>query len=197
MNKANAIALTLGLLLCSTVSMAGQQPDASPASKMLIYISPQEYTNSVLLRHVYYQYWFEQGPQVEALAKTKFSAEFGDVAMCEGAKEGNTLVWLKPSIFYNPVARSYFGRMIAEVYSGDGKPLGTYTAKVQHPGSIDINTVGQVNAVYSATINDVVRQIAANQDLQQAMNYSTGSASHQIPCSTVALYSPRKPFSFY
>lgn len=205
MNKSkNALSTALAaiLLAASLFAVAAPQPSnaavasTSPSSsKMLLYISPQEYNNSVLLRTRYYQYWFEQGPKVEALARKKFGAEFGEVAMCEGTNEANTIVWLKPSMFYNPVARSYFGRIVAEVYSGNGKSLATYTGKVQHPGSIDINTVREINTTYNIALNDVVRQMAADQNFKKVLDIPPDSA--QIPCANIALYSPKKSISFY
>ena len=198
MNKANAIALALGVLHIPAVSMAAQQSVAgadSPASKMLIYISPQEYSHPVLLRHPYYRYWFEQGPRVEALAKKEFGAKFDDVTMCEGNANANAVVWLKPSMFYNPVARTYYGKIVAEVFAGDGKPLGTFTANARRVGSIDINTANLVNATYDSAINDIVSQLAADQGLQSVLSKDGVVAS--IPCATVSLYSRDKPFSFY
>jgi hypothetical protein len=175
----------------SASSFAAEQPPvAKPASsQMLVYINPNEYSHEILIRHPYYEYWFSQGPQVEALAKQKLGAEFGDVSMCEGYSSAKTVVWIKPSMFYNPIVKTYFGKIVAEVFAGNGKSLGTYTAKAERYGQIDINTAGQINATYTSAMNSIVKQMAASPSIRGALDNSAVGNDSSVPCANVALLS--------
>lgn len=175
----------------SVSSFAAEQPPVAKAvsTQMLVYINPKEYTHEILLRHPYYEYWYSQGPQVEILAKQKLGAEFGDVSMCEGYSSAKTVVWIKPSMFYNPIVKTYYGKIVAEVFAGNGKSLGTYTAKAQRTGQIDIDTAGLINATYTSAMSNLVKQMTASSSIHDALtNVATGN-DVSVPCANVTLLS--------
>lgn len=175
----------------SVPSFAAEQPPvAKPvSSQMLVYINPNEYTHSAALSDFYYHYWFSQGPDIEALAMEKLGAQFGDVGMCEGYSLAKTVVWIKPSIFYNPKMRTYYGKIVAEVFSGSGKSLGIYTAKAEHNGWIDVDTAGQIKATYTSAMNGVVKQMAASPSIMNALDKAVASNENSMPCTSVTLIS--------
>ena len=183
-------AITLATLLCvaSQPLLAAEQPSATPAN-MLVYISPKEFTHEILLRDRYYQYWYSQGPKVEFLAKQKLGAEFGDVAMCKGFSSAKTVVLIKPSMFYNPISLTYYGEIVAEVFAGNGDSLGTYIAKSQRVGYLDVDREGQISAAYTTAMNDVVKQMAASSRIHSALDNAEVSNEAKLPCSNVSLLS--------
>src|ERR1700712_3795462 len=104
---------------------AAAQTSEPVSSKMLVYISPQEYIHSIKLWHYYYNYWYEQGPAIEPVALEALNAKYGDVRMCEGNDVGKSLVWIKPHMYYNPQLEVFYGEVTADIFSGNGKVLGT------------------------------------------------------------------------
>ena len=181
--------ITGAAFLACTLSVAVatvQAKEADPA-KMLVYISPQEYTHSVQLLHFYYGYWFSQGGAVESAAKQILGAEFGDVGMCEGNNAGNTLVWIKPSMFYNPQMTTYYGKITANVFSGSGKPLGTYVGESKRQGFIDVYPERQVEAAYKLAMQNVADKMKADQALQAAINEGLPANETRTPCAMVSV----------
>ncbi|HEY8119339.1 MAG TPA: hypothetical protein VIE91_08885 [Methylophilaceae bacterium] len=172
-----------GMLAASLTSVAQDQP------KMLVYINPNEFSHEILIHTPYYEHWFSQGPQIEALAKEKLGAEFGDVAMCEGYSSANTVVWIRPSMFYNPIIRTYYGKIVAEVYTSNGASLGKFTVEAKHNGQIDVNTAGQINETYSSAMTDLVSQMAASSSIHSALDGPATNNESKLPCSNVALLS--------
>ncbi len=168
------------------VASTVQAKDADSA-KMLVYISPQEYTHSIKLWHYYYSYWFEQGPAVESVALELLSAEYGDVKMCEGNSTGNTLVWIKPRMYYNPQLGIFYGEVTASIYSGSGKPLGSYVGESRRRGFLDVYPALQVEAAYKVAMENLLIKIKADQALQTAINESVPADETKSPCTIVAL----------
>lgn len=177
-------------LLASAVSVP---TIAAEQAKMFVYINPYEYTHEILIHTPYYEHWFSQGPEVEMLAKQKLGAEFGDVAMCEGYQSANTVVWLRPSMFYNPIIRTYYGKIVAEVYSGNGESLGTFTAEAKHYGQLDVDTTGQINATYNDAMTDLARQMATSSGIHSALDHPVANNEAKLPCANVALLA-HKPY---
>jgi len=180
-------------LVCTLLGIAvtAQAKDADP-SKMLVYISPQEYTYSIKLWHYYYSYWFEQGPAIESAAMQILSAEYGDVKMCEGNNTGNTLVWIKPRMYYNPQLETFYGEVTADVFSGSGKALGTYVGESRKRGFLDVYPVLQIESAYKVAMQNLLVKIKADQGLQAAINESTSAGETKYPCAMVAVLPPAK-----
>lgn len=188
--------ITLGALLTMPIaafSAAEQGPStttgtAQPA-KMLVYINPSEFSHSVKLmaQYNYYGYWFNQGPTVAPIVSSALQAQFGDVGMCEGNSSANTVVWIKPSMFYNPLMEIYYGKIVAEVYSGSGKLLRTFTAESQRAGYLDVNTYGNIKAAYHKAMANVVKQMSADQTLQDEIMKAAASNESKLPCAMVSM----------
>lgn len=208
MNKAIAKTTRLAAVIfasmlsaASVTSVAAEQPSGELAAKsapprMLVYINPNEYTHSAALSDFFYHYWFSQGPDIEALAMEKLGAQYGDVGMCEGYSSARAVVWIKPSIFYNPKMGTYYGKIVAEVFSGSGKSLGTFTARAEHTGWIDVNTAGQIKATYTSAMNGLVQQMAASSSIQNTLDAAVTGNENSVPCANVSLLSKTAPSLF-
>ena len=166
------------------------QANTAEPPKMLVYISPQEYSHSVKLWHFYYDYWYSQGPAVEPVATKVLGAEFGEVGMCEGNRVGNTLVWIKPAMFYNPHMRIFYGKITAHVFSGSGKPLGTYVGESKKEGFLDVYPARQVEAAYKLAMQDLAGKMKADQAVQTAVNDGVPASETRTPCAMVTILVP-------
>lgn len=196
MNKSTmlpAFMFALMLSAATAISVAAEQPAVEMAKtaqpRMLVYINPNEYTHSAALSDFYYHYWFSQGPDIEALAMEKLGAQFGDVGMCEGYSSAETVVWIRPSIFYNPKMRTYYGKIVAEVFSGSGKSLGIFTARAERNGWIDVDTAGQIKATYTSAMKGLIEQMAASSSIRNTLDSAVASNENSVPCATVSMLS--------
>ena len=178
-------AACVALSLLPTASLV-QAENADPAN-MVIYISPQEYKYSVKLWHFYYDYWFNQGPAVEPVATQILGSEFGNVGMCEGNTAGKTLVWIKPSMFYNPHMQTFYGKITANVFTGSGKPLGVYVGESQKMGFLDVFPASQIDATYKLAMQNVAEKMKADQALQAAISKGVPANETSTPCAMVSL----------
>jgi hypothetical protein len=162
---------------------------AAPAN-MLIYISPQEYTHSVKLWQYYYDYWFEQGPAVEPLAKAMLSEEFGDVSMCTAGSDGKSLVWIKPRMYYNPQMKTFYGEITANTFTSNGEPLAEYIGESRKHGFLDILPRQQVESVYRMAMHDLVVKMREDQHLKSIAADGANNADAATACATVAALPP-------
>ncbi len=175
--------------ICKWVSFAmlGISPFAvaeSP-SDTLLYIQPFEYTNPIRLWHFSENYWFEQGPIVEKLALEKFSEKLGDVTMCESNQTGKILVWLQPKMFYNPQLQLFYGKIVANIYTGMGKQLASYTGEAHTSGYLDIYPEKAIEKSYALTLDDLITKMQSDPQLTSIQQ--NGSAGENTPCSMVTL----------
>ncbi|HWT29050.1 MAG TPA: hypothetical protein VN084_06025 [Methylophilaceae bacterium] len=177
-----------GLALMCLLTGAAQSKEAD-APAMLVFIHPQDYSSEVSLRHYYYNYWVTQGPQVESAAKEVLGQAFGDVGMCQGNNPGKTLVWLRPSIFYNPLMKQYHGKIRASVYSGSGKPLATYIGEGQADGYLDmrLDRERKIATVYKLAMAKVAEKMKADAALQQELKTNVAPDNAPSPCAMVTL----------
>jgi hypothetical protein len=167
---------TLGL---SPFAMAGG------GSGTLLYIQPFEYSNPIALWNFSYRYWFEQGPIVEKLALEKFSQKFGEVSMCESNQAGKMLVWLQPKMFYNPQLQLFYGKIVANVYTGMGKQLASYKGEAHAPGRLDIYPEQAIEKSYALALDRLIANMQT--DTQLAGIQHNGAAGESTPCSMVTL----------
>src|SRR5450830_1069355 len=177
-------ALMLGTLTAPAIAAVEQV--ASPAN-IVVYIAPAQYEHPIKLWHFYYSYWFEQGPVAEAVAKDVFGSEYGHVAMCTSNEAGNTLVWLKPSMFYNPHMTTYYGTVTASVFSGSGKPLGTFVGESQKNGFLDVATSEQIKATYKLALQDLMTKMNANPAFQLLVKQGIPDTETRSPCTMVTM----------
>jgi hypothetical protein len=180
--------LSVSLLLISATQAAHALESKSGT---LIYISPLEYSHSVRLLSPYYDYWFEQGPIVEPIVLKALSKQDNSVGMCRNNETADTIVRLKPYLFYNPQMQVYHSKMEATVYSGNGDVLGTYVGEAQQMGYNSVNTATRfhIEKVYNKAMNNLVAKL----DLTHPANSSGGQ---KLPCGIIGnQYQPT--FNFY
>ncbi len=188
--KLNMLSLKkLGLnkwsLLCLLVLSANVQ--AENTAKLLVYIHPQEYSNSIKLWQYYQDYWFNQGPVVEEVAKDLLGKAFHDVGMCDSnQRASNTLVWLRPRMFYNPEMQMYHSKLTAVVYEASGKPIATYEGVGVKHGYLDVFPAKQVKATYALAMNDLVQKMQADPALAANLDKPV-TTDNATPCSLVTL----------
>lgn len=175
--------------ICKWVCIAAlglsQPVMAESASGTLLYIQPFEYTNPIRLWHYSLNYWFEQGPIVEKLALEKFGQKFSNVAMCESNQTGKVLIWLQPKMFYNPQLQLFYGKIVANVYTGMGKQVATYTGEAHARGHLDIYPEIAIKKSYALTLDDLMTKMQADPQLTGIRQ--NGAAGEHTPCSMVTL----------
>lgn len=180
----NAKKLLLCLMMMSgwLGASVAQAAEPEPAS-MVVYINPLEYKHPVKLWHFYYDYWYTQGPVVETVAMQVLNDEFGKSTMCDGNNIGNTLIRIIPNMFYNPHMTMFYGKITADVFSGSGKPIGTYVGESQKPGFLDVATASQIDAAYKTAMQDVITQMRADPAFMEAVEKGVPASETSTPCS--------------
>ncbi len=184
----HALFLTCTLL---GVTVTVRAADAG-SGKMLVYISPQDYTNSTKLWHFFYDYWFKQGPVIEPIALEALGAEFGKVKMCQADSMGNMLVWIKPRMYYNPQMGVFYGEVTADVFTGGGRALGAYVGESRKLGFLDVYPNLQIEALYKIAMQNSLEKMKADQGLQAAITENMAAGETKSPCGLVAVMPPAK-----
>ena len=130
----------------------------------LLYISPNDYNYSVHLLHPYYNYWFEQGPLIAPIALEALKSTFGDIQQCKANETADTIIKIKPHIFYNPQLQVYHSKLVATVYSGTGNFLGSYVGEAQQQGfsSVDVATKLHLTKAYSLAMQQLMTKLQLN-----------------------------------
>jgi|SRR5690554_868817 len=164
---------------------------AAPAN-MLIYIHPQEYKHPIKLWHFYTDYWYQQGPIIEEMAKVMFGAVFGEVGMCGVVNEARSLVWLQPKMYYNPHMTTYYGEVRASVYTSNGEPLKTYSGEAKKTGFLDIMPQDRINEVYQASLEDLIEKMKEDDSLMQLVNNGEINVNAGGACAIVPNFPPPK-----
>lgn len=173
-------------------TMSAQAAEESTPAGMLVYISPQDYEHSIKLWHYFYDYWYEQGPVIEPIAMQALSAEYGDVKMCQGNEIGKSLVWIKPRMYYNPQLEVFYGEVSADIFSANGKALGSYTGESRKHGFLDVYPERQVEAAYKLAMENLMVKIKADPALQEGIKQGVSANEKESPCSMVELLPPWK-----
>lgn len=174
------IKILSGFLL-SALAMSANVRSAESKQSALLYISPNDYNYSVHLLHPYYDFWFEQGPLVAPIALAMLKEKFEDIALCKANETADTVIKIKPQLFYNPQMRVYHSKLVATVYSGAGHFLGTYVGEAQQQGfsSVDIAIKLHLNKVYSAAMQQLMTKLPHNQAPREAKPYTS------LPCAMI------------
>jgi hypothetical protein len=147
----------------------------------LLYISPSDYKHDVHLLSPYYDYWFAQGPIVEPIAFEALKVKDNALTVCKANETADTIVRIKPNIFYNPQMHVYHSKLVASVYSGGGNLLGTYVGEAQQLGyvSFDNGTYYHINKAYELAMKDLMTKLVINAEPKLA------SAEAKLPCSLI------------
>ncbi|MCB5191711.1 hypothetical protein LG198_13310 [Methylobacillus arboreus] len=172
------------LLLAANLAHAEAQ---QPTSKVVVYISPYEYTNEIKLWHFMKDYWFAQGPLVEPVLTKTLSAKLGETVVCEAGVTGNVLLWVQPKMFYNPHMRNFYGTIKATVYTGAGKAIASYTGESRYSGDLDILPANTVQATYDLAIQQVADKMQADPAIKKLIDEGIASSESYTPCAMIAL----------
>ena len=169
------------LLACA--STAAIAHEIAPTS-IAIYIQAQDYDHPIRLRNYSQDYWLSQAPMLETAALEVLSKDFGGVEMCDAKPlESKVLVWLRPSMFYNPQMQTFYGKVTAMTLTADGKPLGKYVGEASKRAFFDVKTDMTLNAVYHAAMQVVSNKMKADTKFQEALK----APSFSSPCATASM----------
>jgi hypothetical protein len=168
------------LVLVSSAALAHEIVPTTVA----VFIQAQDYDHPIRLRNYTQGYWVNQGPMLETAAHDVLGAEFGGVEMCDAKpNESKVLVWLRPSMFYNPQMRTFYGKVTAVTYTADGKPLANYVGEVAKQAFFDVKTDMTLNAVYHSAMQVVAEKMKVDAKFQAALK----APSFSSPCAIASL----------
>ena len=189
-----AIQLGVSLLGLSAMAVTPAQADEPSvakeplSAKVLVYIHPQEYTSQIRLLHYYRDYWFAQGPLVEAASQAVLAKSLGDVGMCDNnQRTANLLLWLQPRMFYNAQMQTFYGTIKAVAYTASGKPIANYVGEASKVGFLEIQTEQQLKQVYTLTMQNLATKMQADENLQKVLKSNPSEADAGTPCGLVSL----------
>ena len=173
--------LSVWLLACA--STAALAHEITPTS-VAVYIQAQDYDHPIRLRNYSQDYWVSQAPMLETAALEVLSKDFGGVEMCDAKPlESKVLVWLRPSMFYNPQMQTFYGKVTAMTLTADGKPLGKYVGEASKRAFFDVKTDVTLKAVYHAAMQGVSNKMKADTKFQEALK----APSFSSPCATASM----------
>jgi hypothetical protein len=182
----------LACMLCG-LAVAGmghaQQPE--PAD-VVVYINPLEYRHPVKLWHFYNDYWYTQGPAVEAAAMDVLNEAYGKASMCDGNNIGKVLIRIVPGMFYNPHMTMFYGKLTADVFTGSGKPIATYVAEANEPGFLDVAPADKIGRTYRAAMQGIVAEMKKDVAVQQAISHGVPESETSTPCSMMSVLPAHK-----
>ncbi len=179
-------------LLCFTAQAKAENAASLAPANTLIYISPNDYNHSVRLLHPYYDYWFAQGPLLEPVALKALQKDSPEIGLCKANETANTVIRIKPHLFYNPQMRVYHSKLVATAYSGSGQLLGQYVGEAQQPGLTGVDNATQfyIQRAYQLAMQDLLTKLSVTQLAQHA------STSPTLPCGMIGAQEEPK-LSFY
>lgn len=178
--------------IAALIGFSSISAHAAPAN-MLIYISPQEYTHSVKLWQYYDDYWFQQGPAVEPIARSMLAQEYGEVAMCQANSEGKALVWIKPRMYYNPQMKTFYGEITASTFTSSGEPMASYVGESRKHGFLDVYPQKQIEAVYQMAMENLLEKMRGDAQLKSIAAEGASNSNAAAACTTVAALPPVSP----
>jgi hypothetical protein len=159
----------------------------APVAGALIHISPRDYTLDTSVGVDEYQYTFKQGPVVEPVAIAALSPLFADTLKCTGGEEAAVVIWIKPSMSYNPIVTLFYGAIEARVFSGSGSAVTTYKGNVQRRGSTDVYPEKQITSIYEEAMQKIVQQIQADPAMQTLIERGLPQTETRMPCNMIML----------
>ena len=167
------------------ISMACNTHAAS-ITNIRVYISPDEYSHPVLLQFPWGPgEWVYQGMTVEPIAEKMLQDAFGAVAVCQGVQKGKSLIWLRPSLFFNPQVGIYYGTMLANVYDGKGKYINKYAGESKVQGSFFSGRQENITESYRVALGDLITKLKADNALAEIIAVDFANGEEYASCSQV------------
>ena len=167
------------------ISMASNTHAAS-ITNIQVYISPDEYSHPVLLQFPWGPgEWVYQGMTVEPIAENMLQDAFGAVAVCQGVQKGKSLIWLRPSLFFNPQVGIYYGTMMANVYDGKGKYINKYAGESKVQGSFFSGRQENITESYRVAMGDLITKLKADNALAEIIAADFANGEEYASCSQV------------
>lgn len=186
--------ILISLTLLSTVGVTANAVNGANSTNAgtLMYISPNDYNHSVRLLHPYYDYWFAQGPLLEPVALKALQKDTPDVGICKANETADTIIRIKPHLFYNPQMRVFHSKIVATAYSGGGQLLGTYVGEAQQLGltSVDNATQAYIQRAYKAAMQNLMTKLSV------AKLAEHHHSEQKLPCGMIGAQEEPK-ISFY
>ena len=126
----------------------------------------------------YQGYWFEPHDVLQSLALAIFADKDNEVTLCTGNETATTFITLSPRLFYNPYSITYYGDVVAKVFSGDGALQGSFmgSGQLQAPPWFGINTPKKIAEVYNLALQDLAKKI----------KLSSVSSPETMPCGVLS-----------
>jgi hypothetical protein len=153
---------------------------------MQVYISPDEYSHPILLQFPWGPgEWVYQGTTVEPIAESMLQDAFGAAEICQGVQKSKSLVWLRPSIFFNPQVGVYYGTMLAHVYDGKGKFINKYAGESKVQGSFFFSRLENITESYREAMGDLITKLKSDNALKETIAADVASADELASCSQV------------
>lgn len=164
--------------------------NAAPTDSALVYMVPDEYTNQVQVGGNENAVWITNGTVVAPLAVDALAPLFSSVGVCQGAMTSDVLVWLKPTMDYNPMMTTFYGTIEADVFSGSGVYVSTYKEQAQVNGNIDIEPNAAITSSYRQAMQMVAQKMQADTDLPARIAKLSGGQA-KLPCGMVGMQVPQ------
>ena len=159
---------------------------AASITNIQVYISPDEYSHPVLLQFPWGPgEWVYQGMTVEPIAENMLQDAFGAVAVCQGVQKGKSLIWLRPSLFFNPQVGIYYGTMMANVHDGKGKYINKYAGESKVQGSFFSGRQENITESYRVALGDLITKLKADNALAEIIAADFANGEEYASCSQV------------
>jgi hypothetical protein len=163
---------------------------AATTASALVYMIPDVYINQTQVGGDENGVWINTGDVVAPIAVEAFGGLFGNVGVCQGAMTSDVLIWLKPTMDYNPMMTTFYGTIEADVFSGSGVYVSTYKEQAQQSGNIDTEPNSKINSTYRKAMQMVVQKMQSDSDFQARVAKISGGQT-KLPCGMVGMQVPQ------
>lgn len=163
---------------------------AAPSISALVYMTPDVYTNQAQIGGDENGVWINTGEVVAPIAVEALGPLFGSIGVCQGAMTSDVLIWLKPTMDYNPMMTTFYGTIEADVFSGNGVYVSTYKEQAQQSGNIDTDPNSEINSTYRQAMQMVAQKMQSDTDLQARVAKISGGQA-KLPCGMVGMQVPQ------
>ena len=186
MNSIRLFRQIIALIFSACLISLACNTHAASISNMQVYISPDEYSHPILLQFPWGPgEWVYQGTTVEPIAENMLQDAFGAVAICQGVQKSKSLVWLRPSLFFNPQVGVYYGTMLAHVYDSKGKYINKYAGESKVQGSFFFSRLENITESYRVAMGDLITKLKADNALTETIAADFVNGEEYASCSQV------------